>query len=124
MTARPPSPVPPADPRHPHWCQRAYCEMYKPGTLRDHRTAPVSVQPAEPVAIARTEVWLSQPIDEPLDTALVHLNVRVTEEVAGEVTSVDSWSFGVAEARQVASLMLLLAKRGQERRYTEPEEWR
>jgi hypothetical protein len=84
--------------------------MYRPKSLRQHRSAPVAVQLDEPVMTARTEIWLSQAIDAPLDEAKVDVNVRITEEVAGEVTSVDTWSFDVAEARQVASLMLLLAK--------------
>jgi hypothetical protein len=117
-------PVPSGDPRHPHWCQRAYCEMYRPKSLRQHRSAPVAVQLDEPVMTARTEIWLSQAIDAPLDEAKVDVNVRITEEVAGEVTSVDTWSFDVAEARQVASLMLLLARRGAERRYVDPIDWR
>lgn len=123
----PPAPArerPAADLRHPHWCSRAHCEWNRSDILGNHRSAPVPVERPTPYS-SQTIAWLSHPLHDPLTTSEVYVNLRITETLpSGEVENVATYMFGITEAQQTAAVMTLLAKRGAERRYVTPEEWR
>lgn len=122
MNARPAWPVPPGDPRHPHWCSPLACRAGVAGG--DHRSQPITIVRANPSSEQST-VWLSQVGSDPLAESTVFLNVRV-EQLApsGEPDLLVTHAFFLVEAGQLAAVMSLLTARGEDRTLVGPEDWR
>jgi hypothetical protein len=115
--------LPPADPRHPAWCSWRRCGASRADGLGAHRSELVPIERAEPYD-ARVTVWLSQTIGEPLDESEVWVHVRAEYATRDEVREVHSEDFRLGQAEQLGATMVLLARRGRERRYVAEDEWR
>jgi hypothetical protein len=115
---------PPADRRHPHWCDWQRCEASNPKTFGDHRSAIVPVERVKPYD-ARPVVWLSQHIYEPPDESEVWVNLRIESAGSnGELDSLYTDQFRLSQAAQLGGVLHALAKRGEDRTLVDEQAWR
>lgn len=113
----------PIDLRHPRWCDPTRCEAGITEIVGDHRSRIMSIRPEQPYDSA-TEMWLIQPVHDPLEQTEPWIVVRFTDRrISGEVDAVATYTLRLGEAGMIAEALTTLVELGERRELIDEAEW-